>query len=136
MTRPPMVPCPKPAKRVKVRKRLQARREPKAFQHRRIPEYQEWIRGFACIAGDRDGILRACALGSAVIECAHVKSRGAGGDDIGNCVPLCHYHHQQQHTIGIRSFQQRHGLDLYAIAADLGRIYRARLKKTASPSRP
>lgn len=122
-------PWPKPPKRVKIKKRLQARREPKAFQHRRIPEYQEFIRGYACLI--RSIPLEAygrCPLGIFGSECAHVKSRGAGGDDIGNCVPLCRYHHQQQHALGIRSFQKKYGLDLYAIAADLGRIYRARVK--------
>lgn len=120
---------PKPPKTVKVRKHLKARREPKAFQHRRVPAYREWIQGYACLLRGRDSKIR-CPLGVFGSECAHVKSRGAGGDDIGNCVPLCPDHHQEQHRIGIQSFQKRHGIDLYFIAADLGRIYQARVRAT------
>lgn len=126
-----LTPWPKPPKRVRVRKPLKARQEPKAFQHRRVPEYREWIRSYACLIRYAD-----CSLGVFGSECAHVKSRGAGGNDVGNCVPLCHYHHQQQHAIGIRSFQRRYGIDLYAIAADLGRIYGARLIATRRKPTP
>lgn len=122
-------PVPKPQKRVKIKKRLKARREPKAFQHRRVPDYQEFIRSYACLF-NRRGAFPCRGLGILGSECAHVKSRDAGGDDIGNCVPLCHAHHEEQHRIGIRSFQQRYGVDLYAIAADLGRIYQARARQS------
>lgn len=50
---------------------------------------------------------------------AHVVSTGAGGKDRGNVVPLCRPHHDQQHLIGVKTFQRKHGLDLAAIAAEL-----------------
>ena len=48
---------------------------------------------------------------------AHVKSRGAGGTWRG-VVPLCAYHHAEQHSLGIREFQDHYGLDLAVIAAE------------------
>jgi hypothetical protein len=42
-------------------------------------------------------------------EAAHVKSRGAGGDDTAeNVCPLCWLHHGEQHTIGWVRFRIRH----------------------------
>jgi hypothetical protein len=52
-----------------------------------------------------------------ISECAHVKSRGAGGKDAGNMVPMCMRHHRQQHAVGIKTFQAAYGIDLRAIAA-------------------
>lgn len=49
------------------------------------------------------------------IDAAHVKSRGAGGDRR-SLVPLCRFHHDQQHLVGIVTFQHMHGLNLYAEA--------------------
>jgi hypothetical protein len=60
---------------------------------------------------------------SGPIECAHVRTRGAGGDDRGNTVPLCRRHHRQQHDEGIKSFQAIYDLDLAAIAKQLELAY-------------
>jgi hypothetical protein len=48
-------------------------------------------------------------------EPAHVKSRGAGGGRF-DIVPLCHAHHREQHSRGIRTFSKVYGLDLRAEA--------------------
>src|SRR6266704_76396 len=67
--------------------------------------YREWIRAFACLLRGLDPAHR-CPLGFLGSECAHVKSRGAGGNDLGNCVPLCAFHHAQQseeHTSELQS---------------------------------
>jgi hypothetical protein len=50
------------------------------------------------------------------IEFAHVKTRGSGGHDKDG-VSLCLEHHREQHSIGIETFQRRHGIDLWAVAA-------------------
>ncbi len=56
-----------------------------------------------------------------MIEAHHVR-KGAG---IGlkpsdrAAAPLCMEHHSEGHTLGWRSFEVRHGLDLTAIAAKL-----------------
>jgi len=42
-------------------------------------------------------------------EAAHVKTRGSGGDDVPeNLMPLCKWHHAEQHIIGWQSFKTRH----------------------------
>jgi len=55
-------------------------------------------------------------------EAAHVKSRGAGGGEVGNLVPLCHHHHERQHRMGIKSFQAHYGVNL-ALEAERVRQY-------------
>lgn len=50
---------------------------------------------------------------------AHVRSRGAGGKDRGNVTPLCRYHHDEEGRVGILTFQAKHRIDLWAIAAAL-----------------
>ncbi len=54
------------------------------------------------------------------IECAHVVSRGAGGD-YKSIVPLCTLHHKNQHAMGIRSFEETIGRDLTAEAERIAR---------------
>lgn len=39
----------------------------------------------------------------------HIKSRGAGGDDVEeNLIPLCHVHHSEIHQIGRRSMLNKY----------------------------
>ena len=47
---------------------------------------------------------------------AHIRSRGAGGKDRANVVPLCRECHQLQHQVGILTFAERKGINLQAIA--------------------
>lgn len=51
-----------------------------------------------------------------VVEVDHVRTRGAGGKDAGNCCALCTGHHSERHTIGIRTFEKRYGVNLEAEA--------------------
>lgn len=69
--------------------------------------YVQWVKGLPCIVEDcerRD------------IECAHVKSRGAGGGPE-HIVPLCALHHREQHDRGVETVQDEWGLDLDLEAA-------------------
>lgn len=50
------------------------------------------------------------------IDFAHIKTVGSGGDDTGG-VSMCRRHHAEQHTLGIETFQAKHGIDLWALAA-------------------
>ena len=79
------------------------------FPHRRNPEYCAFIRSHECLV---------CGE---VAECAHVKSRGAAGDDYANTVPLCGRCHrtgaQSLHNLGRHSFEALHGIDLELAAA-------------------
>jgi hypothetical protein len=89
--------------------------------------YREFIRGLSCSA-DESFLPWFCRhLGSidckGAVECAHVKTRGAGGKDRGNCVPLCTAHHRQQHDVGIKTFAEWYDLDLADMARELERQY-------------
>jgi hypothetical protein len=55
------------------------------------------------------------------VDFAHGHSVGAGGQHDASGVPLCRLHHTEQHQCGIGTFQDRHGIDLEAIAAELVR---------------
>jgi hypothetical protein len=101
-------------RRTPLRKR-NPRTKGQRFPHRRDAEYREWIRGLPCT------VLDGC---SGEIQCAHVKSRGAGGDDLGNAVPLWARHHGQQHSWGIRTFEGHYRVDLGAMAQSLAEQYR------------
>lgn len=82
------------------------------FPKRRCPDFLAWVRTLPCLLADRGGCL-------GIIIPAHVKTRGAGGDDVGNVVPLCVKHHDEQHH-GIQSFEAKYGLDLAARAEGMG----------------
>ena len=84
----------------------------KRFRHRRNPAYVAFVRTMPCLVCWR-----------MPTEAAHVKSRGAGGNDVGNVVPLCHEHHVEQHTIGIRSFEQRYNLELALVAGAIEQVW-------------
>lgn len=81
----------------------------------RVSRYAVWVRGLPCLL---EGL--AC-MGR--IEVAHVQSRGAGGADEGNTVPLCSAHHRQQHDIGLRSFNHKHRTNLERVARRLFEVY-------------
>ena len=98
-------------------KRLTAKGKPR-FKVGRDEAFLAWIRHHPCTIG-RMGVCRWPS------DAAHVRSRGAGGLDAGNVVPLCPIHHAEQHRIGIRSFEKNHGVDLKAEAERLAREYEA-----------
>lgn len=93
------------------------------FHGRALPDYREWIRRQPCA-------VRGCTTSGvfSLITVAHVKSRGAGGGDRENIVPLCLLHHQYQHHIGIRSFERDYHIDLQAEAERLWREYQAEVE--------
>lgn len=104
--------------RLKAGKPLKARGKSKRFARRRDPAYARWVRSGLCLIGDQ-------CFGVGVDAC-HVKTRGAGGDDRGNLVPLCREHHREQHQIGIQTFQRKYGVDLAAHAHHLATVYAKR----------
>lgn len=137
---------PLPRGETPIRKR-NAKRNGSRFPKRRDPAYCAWIRSLDCVARGTESAARRynnlrLAHGQEAIvavepwlilfgvrdccgpvECAHVVSRGAGGDDVANTVPLCRAHHRQQHDKGIETFQRFYTLDLAAVAAELGQRY-------------
>jgi len=87
------------------------------FPKRRNADYLAWISTLPCLLLHRGEVCRVTVEQLPDgrwrrSDPAHIKSRGAGGDDIGNTIPLCQRHHREQHDIGITSFAEKYGLDL------------------------
>lgn len=59
-----------------------------------------------------------------MIHAAHVRSRGAGGADPNNLVPLCAMHHTYQHAVGTKTFEARCRVDLKPEAKKYWRAWR------------
>jgi hypothetical protein len=52
----------------------------------------------------------------------HVRTRGAGGRDAGNVVPLCRRCHQQRHALGVLRWQLERRVSLAEEAARVARL--------------
>ena len=83
---------------------------------------------FARNFGDEAALVRSlpCLVCGGLAEPAHVTSRGAGGGRF-DLVPLCRTHHDEQHSAGVESFADRHGLDLRAEADRVALLHDAPL---------
>lgn len=126
-------PQPVAAPRLKSHEAIHAPQKPKAdgerFPKRREPEYVTWFgkQGYPCAVHDAQG--RATVqLCWGQVERAHLKSRGAGGADTGNIVPLCTGHHQRLHRIGQRQFEYEIGKKLRPIAKRIESLFYAEKK--------
>lgn len=131
-------PAPKP-KRSKPTRKTFGKVEDRA--------YRDWIKGHDCLLATNDHINRVvaqvqsgisprlfirldeispfvcCARASrSTIEAAHVRTRGAGGADRGNLVPLCPMHHDEQEG-DTEGFEAKYGLRLAVEAARLLLVY-------------
>lgn len=107
---PILIAVPKPARVVRSRapmRRVNSRR--RQIRHARdFGDLAVFVRTLPCL-------VEGCA---GEVEAAHVRSRGAGGnawievdgERVGNIVPLCHAHHQEQHHRGQATFHGRHTL--------------------------
>ncbi len=111
-------------KPIKRRQKLRVKGKSR-FPRRRNKAYREWLYELCCVLAGHP--MHFCW---GQTECCHLKSRGAGGDDVGNCWPGCAWAHVVQHDMGIKSFQKKYGIDLTAIAKDLGARW-AREQETA-----
>lgn len=88
----------------RVVQRIKARKVPKRFAKRRDPAYRAWIASLPCALVGH-GLGQFC---QGPVEATHIRSRGAGGDDLGNLIPLCHAAHQEQHQKGIKWFAEEY----------------------------
>lgn len=93
---------PIPKKNAKRRKRLHA-------EQFGPPEFGEFVRAYGCVVALQTGSLSECA--GPVQQC-HRKSRAAGGGWRNNNFGGCAKHHAEQGTVGIKTFEERHNLDL------------------------
>ena len=93
---------------------LNRRHKNSGRQHKgkRSPSHLKWIRGHDCAVSNKD-----C---KGKIEAAHVRRGTDGGSGVKPSdkwtIPLCGYHHQQQHREGEITFEVMHGIDLKEIA--------------------
>lgn len=80
--------------------------------NKRSPAHRAFVRSHAC-----------SACGSLVaIECAHVRDGTGGGMSMKPsdrwCISLCKACHTEQHALGEKSFEKRHGIDMAALAIE------------------
>jgi len=141
-------PVPKPV-REKVRSRSSLRQKKRmrkinkkrgghAFPKNVDEARRDFIRAQPCILSGRMGkafgpdsywftAIHHCF---AAVRACHVKSRGAGGKDVGNMYPGCDSAHDEQHRIGIPAFEKRWGVNLKEIAQRLEAEYSGSLAPT------
>ena len=117
-------PVPKPAKREKAPRPPKVRKPLRGGPPRvRDRAYLDWIKTLNCAVrfGDWGSKGSFCGYhppGRAGIEAAHVKTRGSGGADRGNVVPLCPLHHDEQEG-DTEGFERVYGVNLKLEAARL-----------------
>ncbi len=81
---------------------------------------REWIRQQPCLICQK-----------APSDPHHVKSRGSGGIDKGNLIPLCREHHSKIHNVGRLSFENIYKLKL----EDYARRYQRKFDSECHVSR-
>lgn len=102
------VPYRLPPRRKRTRSGIERALKRVWLRHRRF------VRSHAC-----------CVPGCAATETqfAHIRTAANAGTGLkphdSHGVPLCFNHHLEQHQVGQGSFEDRHGIDLDAIAAEL-----------------
>jgi hypothetical protein len=97
---------------------LERRTPLRARGRSRFPRFRDeqwcaYIRSLPCLIG------HAC---EGPTEPDHVRTRGAGGVDIGNTWPACRKHHAERHRIGISSFELKYAINLAKWATLLGAL--------------
>jgi hypothetical protein len=90
------------------------------------PEYRKFVGQIRCVVCqhsrgiDADGNnVEEVSYKPELIRVAdvhHLTSRGAGGDDAENIVPLCRVHHGEFHSMGVNTFQLHYNVDLRFVA--------------------
>lgn len=89
-----------------------SRKSDKADTGKRSPAHRSWVRGHHCV-------IPGCQ--EMPIECAHVRRANNSGMGFkpsdAFTVSLCKPHHAESHT-GERTFEQRYGVDLMALARE------------------
>jgi hypothetical protein len=85
-------------------------------QQRIWPRHRRWVRSHRCCVPHCNAVQ---------IEFAHLRSPTNAGialkphDAFG--VSLCAVHHSEQHNMGMRAFEQKYGIDLWALAVEFVR---------------
>lgn len=101
-------------RRAKLKKQNMARQAAAFAEDFGSPERVTWIQAQPC-----------AVCGRSPSECAHVRSRGAGGK-AADILPLCRTCHSEQHQVGRETFEATRGVNLAQIARDTEQRWRAR----------
>jgi hypothetical protein len=81
----------------------------------RDKKYMEWIKTLPCIICQRN----------TPSDPHHTKTGGKGIKACDyTCVPLCHKHHVEIHTVGTRTFQRIYDVDFDTVCERLVGIYK------------
>ena len=97
------------------------REEPRRTSAEKDSGYVDWLhencRCVACVAAETRG-MRSDVYPFGRVEGAHTKNNGMAskGPDSSRA-PLCVAHHSEQHTRGVKVFEEKYGLDLEHEAA-------------------
>ena len=92
------------------------RATPRRKAHPANRELRKWVADRACCI--------CCVWSSPAATCAgtvdphHVRTRGAGGGEVANLVPLCRAHHDELHQMGRKSFALKYGVNLVELAQE------------------
>lgn len=90
------------------------------MKHRRVPELRDWIGCQFCVGREWvAGHVCGYSVARKQVECAHVRTRGAGHGDLFNVVPMCPALHDATEAGKRHAWERRTGVDLVALA----RIY-------------
>ena len=86
--------------------------------------FLQWLRGRECAVSNANCDGR--------MEAAHVDFMGAKGmgtkTEDRNAIPLCTFHHRQQHTRGWQTFQKDHGIKADTLADAYWKAWPGRAK--------
>ena len=88
-------------KRTRIKKKGKRRFKGPKYED---PEYLKLIEALPCTVFTTYG-----CMGDVVAH--HVRTKGAGGKDKGNTIPLCFLHHSEWHDKGRVGFQMKYKLD-------------------------
>ena len=92
----------------RVVQRIKSKGKPR-FKNDRDFAMPVYVRGLPCATGCWNRLCRhderPCA---GPTEATHVKSRGAGGVERQNLLPLCAAHHREQHIVGVKTFSVKY----------------------------
>lgn len=84
---------------------------------RTCPAHRAWVRRHYCSVPGCTGM---------PVECAHVRTGTDGGTSLKPSdrwvISLCATHHHEQHQMGEKRFQVRHGIDLLKLAERFARL--------------
>jgi len=104
------VPYPLPAKRERVRSKILRAPQRIWLRHRKF------VRSHYCVVPGCQALdIQFCHIRSAANAGTGLKPHDA------HAFPACANHHAEQHQVGQGTFEDRHGIDLEAICAELAR---------------